>query len=236
MRTGPINRTTLSTLAAHAAGAVIDFPTTLTDDNSSELGRFLRHVLSPSGPDAVPEHLRSQWLRRAPGYDLKPERMTEAQRLGVVASWEAALGAFEAIEKELGLERFRLPLPNTFEVLPLRDETGVIGLLCESPEAIDFTRVKLENRLMEPGETPGVAESWETVALVPNRDNTRFFVFKTSGSAVQAWTEGIHALRFQFHRVVGDRYPPLRHPDGEPFETAILIFDLANDRFTPEGS
>jgi len=216
---------TAAAAAQRVAGAVATFPATLSNANGSELGRFLRHVLAPRGPSEVSDAERNAWIRRAPGYQGKPERMTDAERTLLLAAWEDALGAYDAVEKEFAFETFRLPLPKRFEVYPLVQGSDVIGLLCESPEAIDFTRVELAVQPV-PG-TPAAA------ALVPNRDSTRFFVFRPSGASLSPWANGLWTLRFTFHRTVGKRYPVLRAPDALAAETPTLGIDLPNDQFVP---
>jgi hypothetical protein len=222
---GTATRATLLTQAERAAGAVVVFPPALTNANANELGRYLRHVLSPRGPEAVSDEERDRWLRRAPGFHDKPERMTDPQRQALAAVWNDALGAFDAIEQDLALETVRRPLPTHFELRALVLAGDVVGWLIEAPEPIDFTRILIQSRPI-----PGL---WSEALVVPNRDNTRAFVFRRGAGEVAVWGTGTYALRFTLHRAVGTRYAPLRHPDGLAFERATLIVALPDDRFVP---
>lgn len=223
--TSGANRAEIATLARAAAGAVASFPPSLDNSDTDELARFLRHALAPRGPAEVSEHERNDWIRRAPGYHGKPERMSDANRQQLLGSWLGALEAYERIEKALGLETFRGPLPDSFEVRPLVQNGEVIGLLCESPEALDFTRINVHVQRI-----PGSASE---ALVVPNRDGTRFFVFRAQAGTVAPWIDGLWALRFSFHHVVSSRYPELRAPFSAGLETPVVLIDLPGDRFNP---
>jgi hypothetical protein len=74
---------------------------------------------------------------------------------------------------------------------------------------------------------------WSEAIVVPNRDNTRAFVFRRGGGEVAVWGTGTYALRFTYYRAIGTRYPALRHPDGLSFERATLVVTLPTDHFVP---
>jgi hypothetical protein len=202
-------------------------PPALSNASSVALGHYLRHALSPSGPEDVPWPQVEDWIRRAPGYSGKPERMSEDERQALRDSWSAALGAYEEIDKLLALESQRRPLPERLELRALRDGASAIGLLSEAPEPIDFTRVLMVT--WRPG--TGIARP----TLIPNRDNTRFFVFHVSAGAVQPWPDDLHTLAFALNRVVGDRYPVLRSADPGQFEVTAISVNLPADKFVPEA-
>jgi len=216
----------IATLASAAAGPLPAVPVPLGNGNAVELARFLRHALSPRGPEDVPWPEVETWIRRAPGYTGKPERMSEDEKRALTDTWNAALGAFESIEEALALESKRRPLPARLEVHPIVDAGSTLGLLVEAPEPLDFTRIRTSTWTSGSG--------FVVPVVVANRDNTRFFVFRVNGAAVEPWSENLHALLFLLNRSVGDRYPVLRSPDTAPFEFAGLFIDLPGDRFVAE--
>jgi hypothetical protein len=224
---GAVNLTQLATLAGAAAPQMPLPPPALSNASSVALGHYLRHALSPSGPEDVPWPQVEDWIRRAPGYSGKPERMSEDERQALRDSWSAALGAYEEIDKLLALESQRRPLPERLELRALRDGASTIGMLIEAPEPIDFTRVLMVT--WRPG--TGIARP----TLIPNRDNTRFFVFHVSAGAVQPWPDDLHTLAFALNRVVGDRYPVLRSADPGQFEVTAISVNLPADKFVPEA-
>jgi hypothetical protein len=143
----------------------------------------------------------------------------------VTTAWSDALAAFEQIEKQLGIETGRRPLPDHVELRALRQAGETIGLLIESPEAIDVTRLAFSLRPI-----PGL---WESPTLVPNRDNTRIFVLRAGGGTIGTWPDGTYLLRLAYMRSVGTRYPALRTSDSADREVVTLVLDLPGDRFTP---
>lgn len=219
------SRSTLATLAARVGPPVSALPPALGNASGGELGRFLRHALSPRGPDAVIADEQDTWIRRVPGYSGKPERMSDGERQAIATAWSDALSAYEQIEKELGLETGRRPLPGQLELRALRHNGETIGLLIESPEAIDVTRLTTSLRPI-----PGL---WSAPLVVPNRDNTRFFVFRPGAGTVQSWPDGVYLVRFSYARSVGTRYPALRTSDSADREVVTLVLDLPGDRFVP---
>jgi hypothetical protein len=166
------------------------------------------------------------WIRRAPGYSGKPERMSEDEKRALRDAWNAALGAFEHIDEHLRLDTKRRPLPERLEVHPIVDGGATLGMLVEAPEALDFARIRMS--------TWSSASGFVVPVVVPNRDNTRFFVLRVAGASAQPWDEDLHALLFLFNRSVGDRYPALRSPDPAAFEFAGVFVDLPGDRFVAE--
>jgi hypothetical protein len=226
----PVPGANLTQLAGFAAAAAAPTPlptAPLTNTSTTALAHFLRHALSPSGPEDVSPVDVERWIRRAPGYSGKPERMSEDEKRALRDSWAAALGAFEEIDKALNLESKRRPLPERLEVRVLKDGAATIGLLIEAPEPLDFTRIHLLTwRAGFPIALPTV---------VPNRDNTRFFVFQSAGGAVQPWPDDVYGLGFVLAKVVGDRYPVLRSADPSPYEATAIFVNLPADKFVPEA-
>lgn len=226
----PVTGANAGQIAAFAAQAAAPLPTTpppLTNASALELAHFLRHALSPRGAEDVPWPEVETWIRRAPGYSGKPERMTEDEKRALRDAWNAALGAFERIEEHLALETKRRPLPERFEVHPIVEGGATLGMLVEAPEALDFTRIRMS--------TWSATAGFVVPVVVPNRDNTRFFVLRVSGAAAQPWPDDLYALLFLFNRSVGDRYPALRSADPGTFEFAGVFLDLPADRFVAEA-
>jgi hypothetical protein len=216
----------LASLASATAAPLPATPPPLSNASSVELAHFLRHALSPRGAEDVPWPEVESWIRRAPGYSGKPERMSEDEKRALRDAWNAALGAFERIDEHLRLDTKRRPLPERLEVHPIVDGGATLGMLVEAPEALDFARIRMS--------TWSSASGFVVPVVVPNRDNTRFFVLRVAGASAQPWDEDLHALLFLFNRSVGDRYPALRSPDPAAFEFAGVFVDLPGDRFVAE--
>jgi hypothetical protein len=217
----------IATLAATAAAPVSAFPPTLDNTHGTELGHYLRHALSPSGPEDVPWPRVEEWLRRAPGYNDKPQRMTDDQRRVLTDNWNGALGAYEAIDAALGADTVRQPLPERLEVHPLKHAGETTGFLVEAPESLDFTRISL-----------GVWSAGLGIVrptIIPNRDNTRFFIFRSSSGSTQPWPDDVYSIFFVFDRVVSDRYPVLRRADTAGYELSVIVINLPGDRFVAEA-
>jgi hypothetical protein len=224
---GPVNLSQLATLAGAAAPQMPLPPPALSNASSVALGHYLRHALSPGGPEDVPWTQVEGWIGRAPGYSGKPARISEDEKRALRDSWSAALGAYEEIDKLLALESKRRPLPERLELRALKDGVTTVGMLIEAPEPIDFTRVVMVT--WRPG--TGLARP----TIIPNRDNTRFFVLHVSGGAVQPWPDDLHTLAFALNRVVSDRYPVLRSADPAQYEGTAISVNLPADKFVPEA-
>jgi hypothetical protein len=220
------NLTELATFAAAAARPIPSPAPALSNASSRELAHFLRNALSPSGPEDVPWPQVEDWIRRAPGYGDKPDRMSDAQKRALHDNWNAALGAYEQIAKALALDTSRRPLPDRLELRPIKHGADTIGFLFEAPESLDFTRVSIDTSSTSLGAVSPI--------IVANRDNTRFFLFRVSGGRAQPWPDNEYTISFSLNRVVSDRYPILRTADAASHETSAITVSLPRHRFVAE--
>ncbi len=222
----------LAGLGAAIAPLDEDFPdgtSAVTNGDSGTIGLFLRHLLSPAGPDELTDERFAAYAGRTPGYTGDAASLSESQAGNVRQRWTAALEAFAAVDALLGLELERLPLPEQVEVTVLDRGGASVGYLIELPEAIDLSRIEIHAR------APGGAGVYRPV-VVPNAENTRLFVFRRGGGAVLPLADGLHTVSFVLHRVLGDRNPRYFHRDASPTEAANLVFMVPEGEFRGEGT
>lgn len=209
---------------------IIEGNSNLSHDATQEIGVFLRHLLSPAAPDSFTDRTLHNYIARLPGYSDNIARLESrdlAQYQQIVSAWAESLSAFSQVEAELGLNRQYEPLPEQLEVNVLnRAADGRnIGLLIEAPEALDFSRIELAY-------DDGIIGN-EDALIIPNAQNTRFFVFIVNADGARELRDGVHRLNFTFYRRLGEQLPFYHTPDGADTEVAELLLDLTRDQFDP---
>ncbi|MCP4875125.1 MAG: hypothetical protein GY896_06575 [Gammaproteobacteria bacterium] len=221
------SQSALSTMIAPLAKPFLDGTITVTNSNTAKMALFLRHLLSNASPDDFTTAQLTAYANRTPGYNGDAETLSDTQQAFLRERWNYVLSTFEDVSEMLDLSPEREPLPTNLEVSVLTLGTERLGFLLEFPEAIDLSRVSFVLNIN------GASSS--DITLVPNKDNTRIFVFRTPGGNITLLADASYEFELKFHRDLGARNPKYFHRDGANEEIANLAFVLPDDRFITEA-
>jgi hypothetical protein len=219
-------------LASAAANRTAPPGAMVTNAHAGYVARYLAHAAASLGPDDVGPGVLEAWLARVPGYNDRTYELTAPERSAILAAWKAERAAFDSLDKYLGLERSRQPLPTQVELNVLQTGGGGPGgFLLELPEPVEWARVRVT---LEGPASAGASPSTLSSAVIVNRQRTRAFIFRMSGGAVTPLVDGTYRLKLEFFRNIGSRNPRLYAPDGLDVETVTLTADLPSGFFPAE--
>lgn len=139
--------------------------------------------------------------------------------------WERERAAFDQLDRILGLERRREPLPEVVELSVLKRGGEVKGFLLELPEPLDFGRIS---------EISAVQGFDQGLLVVKNPAGSRllFFSYDLAGRDLRVLPGGKWTIEMSYQGILpGWLEPALRRTDGFEQEGAAICFDLSTDLF-----
>jgi hypothetical protein len=229
---GSFPQATVEAEALAARARATDGAAAANNADAGYLGRSLARLLLGRPPESLRADEVVEALRRVPNYVGDPEAATDAERTAILAAWSAELAAFNLLDTAMVTERRREPLPERVEVSVVESGGVPRALLIEAPEALNWARIDAELDFTASGGWPTLRRD---VAVVANATGERAFVFDLDGGVLNNLADGRYTLTLTFRQKIGSRNTILISSFHPADETATLVIELPDGRFSEEA-